>query len=429
MKFKKLLFTFFLISSICLNAQTNETTTISKDSTTLEEKFGGPTTIQANLKANREKKQSYFRIPIKVTKSWYDWKKEVSKKTGINFGMEYIGLFMKSSDVKDENVNNKKTQSGVFDVNFSWNVINRDTKNKGTIAFKMSSRHAYGDLTAPMFHGINESGYYGLSATGYNDYTFRMLELHYSQYLFNGRIGFIVGKIDPSNYYNFHGLAIPSRSFIGYGAMTSGTINMANPGMGVGIGIEITKQIYFKSSITDVYGDLYSNDFLDFGQNFFDGNFSTMSEIGWAPTIGERYFKNFSLTYWHTPGYVSSGDSNIQQGSGIAFSSHWFFNNKYIPFLRFGISDGNGENAFYKKDFQIGNGFYFKSHDLVGIAFSWAEPNISNSKDQLTGELFYRTQITEHLAITPDLQWIHNPTLNPTLTNLYYFGLRARVTM
>ena len=93
------------------------------------------------------------------------------------------------------------------------------------------------------------------------------------------------------------------------------------------------------------------------------------------------------------------------------------------------ISLQTGQNVFYKNDVQIGNGFYFKSHDLVGIAFSWAQPNIPGSKDQLTAELFYRAQITPHLAITPDLQWIYNPTLNPDVTNLWYFGVRGRITL
>ena len=434
MKLNKLFFILLFFSFSLVIGQNEEGYAVASDSTESNyknlDKFDGPNSIGAELKADNEKKKSYFRVPIKLMKPWYDWKKEINENTGIKFGMDYVALMMKSSDVIDETVHNKKTQSGIFDFNFSWNLINRKSgKNKGTLAFKLSSRHSYGNLTPPMFHGLNETGYYGLTGTGYNDYSFRVLELHYSQYFLNDRLGFIVGKIDPSNYYNFHGLGIPSRAFIGYGAMTSGTINMANPGFGVGVGVELTKQLYFKASITDVFGDLYGNDFLDFGQNFFDGKFLSMAEIGWAPTIDERYFKNFSLTVWHTPNYDNYSGAAIQQGSGFAFSSHWFFNKKYIPFFRFGISDGNGENVFYKKDIQFGSGFYFKSHDLIGLAFSWAEPNIPGSKNQLTGELFYRAQITPHLAITPDLQWIYNPTLNPDVTNLWYFGVRGRITL
>ena len=37
--------------------------------------------------------------------------------------------------------------------------------------------------------------------------------------------------------------------------------------------------------------------------------------------------------------------------------------------------------------------------------------------------------LTEHLAVTPDLQWIIDPTLNPEVSSLFYFGIRARATL
>jgi len=419
--------------SVC--AQVEKGYGIASDSTESNyknyDRLGGVKTVGAQLKSDNQKKESFFRIPIKVMKPWYDWKKDIVENTGIEFGMDYIFLLMKSSDVIDEEVNDKKARSGIFNFNFIWNLINRKSnKNKGTFTFKISSRHSYKDRVPPMFHGVNESGYFGLPAAGYNDYAIRMLEFHYSQLFFNGRAGFVIGKIDASNYFNFHGLAIPSKSFMGYGALLSGTINIPDVGFGLGVGVELTDCFYLKASVMDVRGDIFADDkFLFFGNQFFDGNMMTMAEIGWAPTIDERYFKNFSFTYWHSADYINNNGKSINEGSGVAFSSHWFFNNKYMPFLRLGFSDGNGENAFYKRDVQLGCGFYFKSHDLVGIGFSTAEPNIPGTKDQLTGELFYRAQITQHFAITPDLQWIHNPTLNQDVSNLWYFGIRGRITM
>jgi len=426
---------FFLFSFASIHAQIDEEYGIASDSTESnyknKGKFNGPNSIIEQLKRDNQKRKSYFRLPIKVMKPWYDWKEGILEGTGIEFGMDYIGLYLKSSEVIDETIHDKITSSGVFDFNFSWNILNRKKGvNPGTLSFKLSDRHRYNGESSPMFHGLDESGYYGLTGTSYQDYTFRIIELHYSQEFFKGRLATIIGKIDPSNYFNFHGMGIPSKSFLNFGSIASGTVNTHNPGFGVGFGIELTKSLYFKMAFTDVYGDLYKDgEVLDFGQNFFNGDIQTWAEIGWAPTIDERFFKNFSLTFWRSPDYISHTGASIENDAGLAFSSHWFFKKKFMPFFRFGISGGKSENVFYKKDIQIGNGFYFKSHDLVGIAFSWAEPNIPGSKDQLTGELFYRAQITKHLAITPDLQWILNPTLNPDVTNLWYFGVRSRISL
>jgi porin len=182
--------------------------------------------------------------------------------------------------------------------------------------------------------------------------------------------------------------------------------------------------------LTDVRGDIYEDGkFLFFGENFFKGKFLKALEVGYVPSTAERYFKKISVTYWHTDAYVSTGGLDIASGQGVAFSSHWFFQNKYAPYLRLGFSDGNGENAFYKKDFQLGHGLVFRSHDLLGTAFSWAETNIPDTKNQMTLEMYYRFHLTEHLAITPDFQWIINPTLNTSTSAITYWGIRGRATL
>ena len=47
----------------------------------------------------------------------------------------------------------------------------------------------------------------------------------------------------------------------------------------------------------------------------------------------------------------------------------------------------------------------------------------------MTAEIFYRFNLTEGLEITPDFQFIVNPTFNPAIDNLYYFGIRGRIVL
>jgi porin len=49
--------------------------------------------------------------------------------------------------------------------------------------------------------------------------------------------------------------------------------------------------------------------------------------------------------------------------------------------------------------------------------------------DQYTAELFYRLQLTYNLAITPDVQLIIDPALNPDENRTWVFGLRARLAL
>ena len=391
---------------------------------------GGPKTIGGQLNADNQQREFFFRIPVRVTAPWYEWKKKLNDQTGIQLGINYTSVYLHSTEViSDENREN--ASSGILDLQIGWNLLNRKVgTNKGTLFVKMNSRHAYGSSTDPMFHGIFESGYYGLPATGFRDYSFRALELNWQQNLVDDKLTIIAGKVDPTNYFNFHGLVVPWQHFLGYGSSLSGTVNWPNQGLGVIAGYKITDNFYAMAGLTDVYGDLFEKgDFLDFGQNFFEGNFFKVAEVGYVPSIAERYFKKISVTYWQTDAYTSAGGNPVDQGEGVSVSSHWFFAERFAPFLRFGFSNGNGENAFYKRDFQIGHGLRFYSHDILGASFGWAEPNIPDSKDQMTFEVFYRLNLTQHLEITPDFQWIINPTLNPGEDSLVYLGIRGRITL
>ena len=67
----------------------------------------------------------------------------------------------------------------------------------------------------------------------------------------------------------------------------------------------------------------------------------------------------------------------------------------------------------------------------IGVAFNWGEPMestwVPGLKDQKTLEVFYRIQIFKELAITPDLQYIKDPTINPTTSSAWILGLRGRL--
>ena len=423
------------MSSAIYAQEDQEPSGIAQDSTRSNyqnyDNFGGPRTIGAQLTADDQKKESFYRVPTKVSKPWYDLKKKWNEDAGIKLGINYSSVFIRSNKVIDEDVNDNSAGGGVLDIQLGWNLVNRKKgKNKGTLYARINDRHGYGSGTAPMFHGLNESGLYGLPATGFRDYTIRMNELHWQQQFFDGRFAMIMGKVDPTNYFNYHPLMVPWTGFFGYGSSVSGTVNWPDKGVGVVAGVQITDKLSIVGALTDVRGDIYNpGEFLYFGENFFDGKFLKIAEVGFSPSTQERFSKKISVTLWQTDPYVSAAGADIPRAEGVAVSSYWEFADRFTPFVRFGFSNGNGENAFYKKDLQIGHGLHFRSHDVLGTAFSIAETNIPDAKNQMTVEVYYSLQLAEHLAITPDFQWIINPTLNPGVNSLVYFGVRGRVTL
>jgi porin len=49
--------------------------------------------------------------------------------------------------------------------------------------------------------------------------------------------------------------------------------------------------------------------------------------------------------------------------------------------------------------------------------------------DQFTAEVFYRFMLSKHFAVTPSLQYIEDPALNPDDDSIWIAGMRARLTL
>ena len=72
---------------------------------------------------------------------------------------------------------------------------------------------------------------------------------------------------------------------------------------------------------------------------------------------------------------------------------------------------------------------------VFGLGVNWGRPHRSGSgtatatatEDQYTVEAYYRVQLFDRLAITPDLQVIKNPAANPDADLIWIAGLRARL--
>jgi hypothetical protein len=48
---------------------------------------------------------------------------------------------------------------------------------------------------------------------------------------------------------------------------------------------------------------------------------------------------------------------------------------------------------------------------------------------QTSAEVFYRCQLSQHLASTADLQRLVDPVLNPEKDSIFVFGLPAQLTL
>jgi porin len=67
--------------------------------------------------------------------------------------------------------------------------------------------------------------------------------------------------------------------------------------------------------------------------------------------------------------------------------------------------------------------------DLVGFSASWGSPPDSSLDDQKTLEAFWRFQLSQGLAITPSIQLLKDPALNPDEDTVWVYGVRVRFAL
>jgi porin len=383
--------------------------------------FGGPSSVGGTLKEDDEVRKPLFRLEgvDRALQPWFDWKGGLDKDYGLSFGLDYSAL----GQIASASLGKDNAAGGIFRFFGNWTVLGRESGNTGSIVFKVENRHRLGTEVAPQNLGF-EAGYLGITGTAFSDYGWGLTNLYWKQRFNQGRISFVAGAVDVTDYVDVYGLINPWTSFQNLVFLTDPTIPAPNQGLGVAFGAMATDHIYVVGGLADANGDpTEPGDWFD---TFFnDHEYFYHFEVGWTTSQDRIYLDNIHLTGWYAD---EREDAQVEDGWGLAFSAAKFINDTWMPFLRAGYSDGGG--ALLEASVSAGVGYYFEeSKDLIGFGLNWGRPPDSGLDNQYTAEIFYRLQLAQNLAITPDVQLIFNPVLNPDEDMLWVFGLRARLAL
>ncbi|MDG2013686.1 MAG: hypothetical protein P8J33_09280 [Pirellulaceae bacterium] len=109
---------------------------------------------------------------------------------------------------------------------------------------------------------------------------------------------------------------------------------------------------------------------------------------------------------------------------GVAFTTQNHLNETWLPFFRFGYSPDDA--ALLQTVIGTDFGYRRSNNDVAGFGSRWGKPADGNLRDQCTSKVFYRFQLTEVMAVTPDIQLTVDAVLNPQEDLLAFFGIRLR---
>jgi porin len=210
----------------------------------------------------------------------------------------------------------------------------------------------------------------------------------------------------------------------------SGTIGgLPDGALGAMVGGFVTDNIYAVGGIADANGDA-----TDIGEGFdtFFNDFETFKslEVGWTSAQKNEpalLLHNVHATLWQIDERESAGTPD---GWGVAFSASGVVGENWLPFIRGGWAKYGG--SLQEAALSVGFGYQPKGRqDLLGVGLNWSRPNEStfgrDLDDQFTGEVFYSLQVVDKFVLTPSVQILGNPALNPDEDVIVVFGLRARL--
>jgi porin len=344
---------------------------------------------------------------------WNAWKESLKDRTGFEFSLEYNSLMQRYSD---EGIGEDLAAGGIFRLAGRWTILNRDEDNYGAIVYRVDHRHSYTSL-APQTAGI-AAGSAVPTATLYSDREWGLVNLHWTQAVLGGRGGYAVGWFPADDYFHSYALANPLTGFSNLAFSVGADFALPDSGIGAAAAFMLDDHWYVKGGVHDANGNAADVNFDVFG----DWELYKNLELGWTSEQARSFLDNFHVGAWHSDVRKEAG---VPEDWGLVANASWYFeDSRLAPFLRAGWSDQGA--ALLKRQVSTGIGKNLRERDLAGIGISWGSPSAPGTRDQWTAELFYRIQL-RNLAITPSVQFITNPALNPSEDTMLVGGLRARI--
>ncbi len=317
----------------------------------------------------------------------------------------------------NESLGDTSAAGGLFQVNIRYKPLNQNREYSGALNFRVENRHNYTDTSLHDFGG--EVGSAIPTVYAFNDMKWGVIQLYWEQSLTED-FKFIVGRLQPIAYIDSYAFVSPFTSFLNQSFSWAPTMAIPASGFGVAGGTMLDENIYLTASLSDANAD---NTKAGFDTFFQDREYFKHVEFGFIKSLKERTKNNIHMTLWHSD---EREKANKSSAWGVGVSGSWEFEKNLVPFIRASYSDG--DIIALSHMISTGIGYQFDPKSQLALGVSWGKPN-SGNREQISSEIFYRMNISKNLQVTPDIQYIKNPSDNLNTDSIFLAGLRLRVLL
>jgi porin len=213
-------------------------------------------------------------------------------------------------------------------------------------------------------------------------------------------------------------------SFISAPLSTNPVDQLPEGGMGFGLDVKLSDQWTLQAHVGDARGDGHLK---HLPRMFETGEVAAVAAIMLENPFSEHGDGLYKLSgYWIDE--TQAGSSKARpSGWGLHLQVDQDFGDIGI-FAKFGLAEKRiGKADRYVVAGVVWNKPFGFGEDRLGFGFGWVHPARSNSDNEFVTEAFYRIQMTPFLQLTPDAQFIYNPSGRPNTNFEAVFTLRARL--
>lgn len=353
-------------------------------------------------------------------KYWKKFDDHLKKRFNLDIGMAYTTLYQGATSKLHAPAQTfyQGAAGGDFDLFGVLTLQNQKKPLPSSIGFLSEVRNKYSSIP-PRLLGDNIGSLWE-TVNAFTVQKYSLVQLWWEQHLIKDKLGFRLGKIDLTDYFNLYTFISSNFNFLSESLTDSLTIAFPSNGFGLVVGAFLPKNFYIRATIADANG-VKTNLSTTF---FSQCEYFTAVEIGYKPKNNPCREVNYNMTLWHSD---ARRRLHIPESKGIAFSLEQEIRKGVIPFLRFSFSDGKVRQV--KQAIATGIGVispFSRKDDECAFGFTWGKPSQKGLRNQYMVEGYYRLQLTPHFQITPDLQVIMNPTFNDKNSVVGIFGVRIR---
>jgi porin len=355
--------------------------------------------------------------------NYFDWKRKLEDEHGFAFSASWGVLWQNytNSRIAQPNAVGSKVT-----INLSYDLFKHNEPSAFSVDMAVEDRRPLGTALPPLQAGIGAGSIVPTAAT-WGQFDIGITQLYVRQSLRTNRFQYTIGKIFAPNYVDAYPFFDDNRQFLSQQFSTSTTCQCPLRGFGgVASWFPTEDGLYLKGGMfTSLSNDTGStiSDFFTVNQHFY------MFEVGLSGLAGKgapiQMRGPTDANNIHVTGWYRDGTSTAPRSYGVLFNANHKLDERFLLFLRGGWSKNFAANG------TVSGGFGWRPpkerSDLLGAGFGWTHPSSGAQRSQYTAEGFYRFQLLQNFAITPDAQLVVDPTLNPRVSTIFVFSLRARI--